>query len=207
MTVSSPNHIFSWASLNKLLTSTSCTYYACNWQQSFLNDSAEERRMTVEIISQSISTKVWKRAVIELPTPGSAVRDSHLRGPFNKLQFWTSIKGHNASVTFAFRWVYIAHMMSKSPFPCGLRRETLRSNGFTGILASTILFNSAQWQIWKNCKPVAHRHIAVTSYYTRTGTSRWSWGQRTISDWHFWLVPTQYGPRSVCWWAQSNQGP
>ena len=30
--------------------------------------------MTVEIISWSISTKVWDRAGIELPTPGSAVR-------------------------------------------------------------------------------------------------------------------------------------
>ena len=25
-------------------------------------------------------------------------------------------------------------------------------------------FNSAQWQIWKNRKPIARRHIAVTSY-------------------------------------------
>ena len=30
--------------------------------------------MTVEIISRSISTKVWGRAGIELATPGSAVR-------------------------------------------------------------------------------------------------------------------------------------
>ena len=30
--------------------------------------------MTVEIISRSISTKVWYRAGIELATPGSAVR-------------------------------------------------------------------------------------------------------------------------------------
>ena len=30
--------------------------------------------MTVEIISRSISTKVWYRAGIELTTPGSAVR-------------------------------------------------------------------------------------------------------------------------------------
>ena len=47
---------------------------ACNWQQPFLHDSAEGRRMTVEIISWSISTKVWDRAGIELATPGSAVR-------------------------------------------------------------------------------------------------------------------------------------
>ena len=36
-----------------------------------MNDSAEGRRMTVEIISWSISTKVWDRAGIELATPGS----------------------------------------------------------------------------------------------------------------------------------------
>ena len=36
--------------------------------------SAEGRRMTLEIISRSISTKVWDWAEIELPTPGSAVR-------------------------------------------------------------------------------------------------------------------------------------
>ena len=36
--------------------------------------SAEERRMTVEIISRSISTKVWDWAGIKLTTPGSAVR-------------------------------------------------------------------------------------------------------------------------------------
>ena len=48
--------------------------FACNWQQPFLNKSAEGRRVTVEIISWSISTKVWYRAGIELATPGSAVR-------------------------------------------------------------------------------------------------------------------------------------
>ena len=82
--------------------------------------------------------------------------------------------------------VYDARTMSKSPFPCGLRRETLRSSyRFTGIVASTILFNSAQWQIWKNRKPVARRHIALTLYDPRTGTAQWSWGQRTILDCHF----------------------
>ena len=48
--------------------------FACNWQKPFLNASAEGRRMTVEIISWSISTKVWDRAGIELATPGIAVR-------------------------------------------------------------------------------------------------------------------------------------
>ena len=32
--------------------------------------------MTIEIISRSISTKVWGRAGIELVTPGSAIRAS-----------------------------------------------------------------------------------------------------------------------------------
>ena len=36
------------------------------------NGSEEGRRMVVEIISRSIFTKVWVRAEIELPTPGSA---------------------------------------------------------------------------------------------------------------------------------------
>ena len=51
--------------------------------------------MTVEIISWSISTKVWYRAGIELATPGSAVRHASvarhvtelptaLRGPVRK---------------------------------------------------------------------------------------------------------------------------
>ena len=48
--------------------------FACNWQQPFLNESAEGGRMTVEIISWSIATKVWDRTGIELATPGSAVR-------------------------------------------------------------------------------------------------------------------------------------
>ena len=65
--------LVSWASLNKQLTSNRAHTFACNWQQPFMNDSAEGRRMTVEIISWSISTKVWDRAGIELATPWSAV--------------------------------------------------------------------------------------------------------------------------------------
>ena len=73
-TVSTANHTFSWTSLNKWLTVLRAHTFACNWQQPFLNDSAEKRRMTVEIISWSISMKVWDRAAIELATPVSAVR-------------------------------------------------------------------------------------------------------------------------------------
>ena len=45
-----------------------------------------------------------------------------------------------ASITFALRREYDARTMSKSPqFPCGLRRETLRSSyGFTGIVGAQI---------------------------------------------------------------------
>ena len=49
-------------------------HFACNWQQPFLNDSAEGRRMTLEIISLSISSKVWDRAGIKLGILGYAVR-------------------------------------------------------------------------------------------------------------------------------------
>ena len=42
---------------------------ACNWQQPFLNQWKD----TVEIISWSISIKVWDRVRIELSIPGSAV--------------------------------------------------------------------------------------------------------------------------------------
>ena len=52
-----------------------CAYtFICYWQQPFLNESAEGRRMTVEIISWSISSKLWDRAGIKLATPGSALR-------------------------------------------------------------------------------------------------------------------------------------
>ena len=67
--VSSPNHTF----LGKLEQAGAHTF-PCNWQQPFFNDSAEGGSMTVEIISWSISTKVWNRARIKLVTPGSAVR-------------------------------------------------------------------------------------------------------------------------------------
>ena len=64
---------------------------------------------------------------------------------FYKFKFLSTGFTINASVTFALRQVYDAPTMSKSPFPYGLRRKTLQSSyGFTGIVASTILVNSAQ---------------------------------------------------------------
>ena len=66
--------LFSWASLNKQLTSTLCTYFCFKLTKILLNDSAEGRRMIVEIISYLIFTKGWDLAGIKLVTPGSAVR-------------------------------------------------------------------------------------------------------------------------------------
>ena len=74
--VSSPNHTFSWAGLNKRLTSNSCTYFRLKLTTTLLEWISEGRRMTIEIISWSISTKVWDRTGIELATPGSAVRQA-----------------------------------------------------------------------------------------------------------------------------------
>ena len=50
--VSSPNHTFSWASLAKRLTSTSCTYNRLYLTATLL-ESAEGRRMAVEMIKCS----------------------------------------------------------------------------------------------------------------------------------------------------------
>ena len=60
--------------------------FACNWQQPFLHDSAEGRRMTVEIILWSISTKVWDWAGIA--TPGSAVRLAYVARHVTDCAMW-----------------------------------------------------------------------------------------------------------------------
>ena len=59
-TVNSPNHTFfpGQAWLSKLYLSTSCTYFRLLLTTTLL-ESAEGRRMTEEIISWSISMKVW----------------------------------------------------------------------------------------------------------------------------------------------------
>ena len=66
--VSPPNHTFSC--VNKRLTST---YLRLQLTTTLLK-SVEGRRMAVEIISWSISMKVWDRAWIKLATPGCPVR-------------------------------------------------------------------------------------------------------------------------------------
>ena len=68
--VSSPHQTFFLGVLSVLCAHT----FACNWQQPFLDESAEGRRLTVEIISWSISTKVWNQAGIKLGAPESSVR-------------------------------------------------------------------------------------------------------------------------------------
>ena len=56
--------LFFCASLTKELTSTSCTYFRLQLTTTLLE--SREGRMTVEIISWSISTKVWDRVGIKL---------------------------------------------------------------------------------------------------------------------------------------------
>ena len=56
---------FLWASLNKQLPVLRAHTFGFNWQQPFLNKSAEGRRMTIEIISWLISMKVWDQAGIK----------------------------------------------------------------------------------------------------------------------------------------------
>ena len=86
VTVSSPNHTFFLGRLEQTVAHT----FACNWQQPFLNESAEGKRMTLEIISWSISTKVWDQAGIELATPGYVMLCSHM---YNMLVQHTTCRG------------------------------------------------------------------------------------------------------------------
>ena len=65
--------LFSWVSLTKQLTNTLCSFSHLK-QTTNLLESVEGRRMTIEIISWSISMKIWDWVGIELLTPGSAVR-------------------------------------------------------------------------------------------------------------------------------------
>ena len=102
-TVSSPNYTFSWASLNKQLTRIRAHTFACNWQQPFLHDSAEGRRMTVEIISWSISTKVWDRVGIKLATPGSAVRLTSVARHITDCAMWHSAIEISCSVEVSLK--------------------------------------------------------------------------------------------------------
>ena len=61
--------LFTWASLSKQFTSTWYRFFRLLLTSTLL-ESAEGRRMAVEIISPSISMNVWDRAGIELATPG-----------------------------------------------------------------------------------------------------------------------------------------
>ena len=78
--------------------------FSCNWQQPFLNDSGEGRRMTVETISWSISTKVWDRAGIELATPGSAVRLASVARHVTDCAMWP---GHQWLAALSGQLTYI----------------------------------------------------------------------------------------------------
>ena len=71
--VSSHNHTFFWASLTVLRV---IYIFACNWPCMFSPSwISARRRMTEEIISWSICTKIWDQARIDwLATPVYAVR-------------------------------------------------------------------------------------------------------------------------------------
>ena len=74
--VSSPKHTFSWTSIEQAVNQyfEHILSLVTDNDPSWMFHSAEGRRMTVEIISWSISTKVWDRSGIELRTPRFAVR-------------------------------------------------------------------------------------------------------------------------------------
>ena len=99
-----------WSYLHSYLNSPRT--FPCNWQQPFLNESAEGRRMTVEIISWSISTKVWDRAGIELATPGSAVRHASVARHVTDCATWpgnvkTNQRGYYNLLNSAF-WGWLS---------------------------------------------------------------------------------------------------
>ena len=78
--------------------------FSCNWQQPFLNDSGEGRRMTVDTISWSISMKVWDRAGIELATPGSVVRLASVARHVTDCTMWP---GHQWLAALSGQLTYI----------------------------------------------------------------------------------------------------
>ena len=73
-TVSSPNHTFSWASLNKQLTSTSCTYFRLLLTTTLLEWLSGKEENDCRNYFMINLQDIWDRARIELATPGSAVR-------------------------------------------------------------------------------------------------------------------------------------
>ena len=83
--------LFPGQALNKRLTVLRAHTFACIWQQPFLNDSVEGRRMTLEMISWPISTKVWDWTKIKLVTPGSAVRHAFVARNVTDWATWPSI--------------------------------------------------------------------------------------------------------------------
>ena len=66
-----------------------------------------------------------------------------------------------ALFTFGLRWVYGAHILPVSPYPCGLCEASLRrqeaavrfSYGFTGSAASRIWFNEKFYKFEKIVRP------------------------------------------------------
>ena len=97
-----------WTSSQSVLRANT---FACNWQQPFLNDSAEGRRMTLEIISWSISTKVWDRARI-LPTELCGLVETALSGSSRQL---TLNKGAPGDQVWDLLCVQLASYLERGP--------------------------------------------------------------------------------------------
>ena len=97
--------LFFWASLTKRLTSIL-------WLTTVLLESAEGIRMAVEIISWSISEKVWDQAGIKLATPGSAVR--HV----SAVRQFTDCSVRPSKVCNINLWVYHNSFLTSFDFCC-----------------------------------------------------------------------------------------
>ena len=150
--------------------------FPCNWQQPFLNDSAEGRRMTVKSISWSISTKVWDRAGIELATPGSAVRlasvarhvtDCATRpghkglGIYTTTIVWYCMRGYIQQPSYVIAWgvIYNNHCMLLHE---GLYTTTIVCYWMRGYLQQS-LYAIAWGVIYNNHRMLLHEGLYTTT--------------------------------------------
>ena len=151
--VSSPSHTFSWASLSSWPVLCPHTF-ARNWQQPFLNESVERRRMTIEIISWPSSKKVWDWAGIELSTPWSAVRCASVVRHISNCATWPGVKHrvfndfiHFIANLLAYKApvrmdIFIHQIMEKKRRVCDYRKNQLQT-----MKVKCYFHYLEQWQI------------------------------------------------------------
>ena len=132
--------------------------------------------MTVEIISWSISTKVWDRTVIELATPGSAVRQASVVRHVTDCATRPGIKG----------WVFLGWTSTKLGFMClaqghkavmSVRLEP----GPLGLESSTLPLSQCTppffWlRVFTFRTTIAHDYNESSRYLL------WHWSQRSRSN-------------------------